>query len=121
MRAHDPRCTSYTANGPWNHESADFRRSIHSPSCHWYDGADTIEAFSGGSSKAKPNGSDLRITSPCRVSNSNLYRSPRAGPGMKISQMPLEPSDRIGWRRPSHALKSPTTLTRAAFGAHTAK
>ena len=28
---------------------------------------------------------------------------------------------RIGWTRPSHALKLPTTLTRRAFGAHTAK
>ena len=28
---------------------------------------------------------------------------------------------RIGIRRPSQALKSPTTLTRRAFGAHTAK
>ena len=28
---------------------------------------------------------------------------------------------RIGCTRPSHALKLPTTLTRRAFGAHTAK
>src|SRR5437879_5404860 len=29
--------------------------------------------------------------------------------------------DRRMWTRPSHSLKSPTTLTPAAFGAHTAK
>jgi hypothetical protein len=31
------------------------------------------------------------------------------------------PRWRIGWRRPSQALKSPTTLTRRALGAQTAK
>ena len=41
--------------------------------------------------------------------------------GMKISQMPLPWRDRITWRRPSHELKLPTTLTRRAFGAQTAK
>ena len=40
---------------------------------------------------------------------------------MKISHTPLEPSARIGWQRPSQPLKSPTTLTRWAFGAQTAK
>ena len=40
---------------------------------------------------------------------------------MKISQMPASMRLRIGWRRPSQSLKSPTTLTRRAFGAHTAK
>ena len=40
---------------------------------------------------------------------------------MKISQTPDAPSSRIGWKRPSQLLKSPTTLTRWAFGAHTAK
>src|SRR5206468_7263169 len=100
---------------------ADWRVRIHSLSFHSYFGAATIEALSGGNSKAKPNGSDFRITSPYRVSSSNLYRSPTASPGMKISQTPLDPSDRIGCRRPSHALKSPTTLRRRAFGAHTAK
>ena len=28
---------------------------------------------------------------------------------------------RIGWRRPSHSLNGPTTLTRRAFGAQTEK
>ncbi len=36
---------------------------------------------------------------------------------MNSSQTPLPPRTRIGWQRPSHWLKSPTTLTRSAFGA----
>ena len=40
---------------------------------------------------------------------------------MKISQTPDGTSSRIGWTRPSQPLKSPITLTRSAFGAHTAK
>ena len=40
---------------------------------------------------------------------------------MKISHTPDAPSDRIAWQRPSHWLKSPTTLTRLAAGAQTAK
>ena len=35
---------------------------------------------------------------------------------MNSSQMPLPPRTRIGWRRPSQRLKSPTTLTRSALG-----
>src|SRR5262245_37502320 len=42
-------------------------------------------------------------------------------PGRKISHTPLDPKERIGWQRPSQSLKSPTTLTRCALGAHTAK
>ena len=40
---------------------------------------------------------------------------------MKISQTPDGTSRRIGCTRPSQPLKSPTTLTRWALGAHTAK
>ena len=40
---------------------------------------------------------------------------------MKISHRPDGTSVRIGCTRPSHPLKSPTTLTRRALGAHTAK
>ena len=40
---------------------------------------------------------------------------------MKISHSPDPPRGLIGWRRPSQWLKSPTTLTCPAFGAHTAK
>jgi len=35
--------------------------------------------------------------------------------------MPLADEERIGWHRPSQSLKSPTTLTRRALGAQTAK
>ena len=42
-------------------------------------------------------------------------------PGDEISQTPDPPRGLMGWRRPSHWLKFPTTLTRWAFGAHTAK
>ena len=37
------------------------------------------------------------------------------------TQTPLPMSFRIGLTRPSQLLKSPTTLTRCAFGAQTAK
>ena len=46
--------------------------------------------------------------------------SPRPTSGTNSSQMPLEPSERIGCRRPSQELKSPTTLTERADGAQTA-
>ena len=42
-------------------------------------------------------------------------------PGAKISHKPESIRLRIGWRRPSQALKSPTTETRRACGAQTAK
>ena len=45
----------------------------------------------------------------------------RRAAGTKISHTPLEPSARIGCTRPSQPLKSPTTLTRWALGAQTAK
>ncbi len=45
--------------------------------------------------------------------SSNLYFAPSSTPGMKSSQIPDEPSERIGCRRPSHELKSPTTATDA--------
>jgi hypothetical protein len=50
-----------------------------------------------------------------------LVGSPSPIPGRKISQMPDAPRRRIGWRRPSQVLKAPTTETRRAFGAQTAK
>ena len=39
--------------------------------------------------------------------------------GMNSSQMPEEPSSRMAWVRPFQPLKSPTTRTACAFGAHT--
>ena len=40
---------------------------------------------------------------------------------MKISHNPASGRLRIGWRRPSQVLKLPTTETRLALGAQTAK
>jgi hypothetical protein len=50
-----------------------------------------------------------------------LVQRAGATPGRNSSQTPLAPRTRIGWQRPSHWLKSPTTLTRSAFGAQVAK
>ena len=50
-----------------------------------------------------------------------LVERPFAQPGDEQSQNPLGMCLRMGWRRPSQALKSPTTLTAVAFGAQTAK
>ena len=40
--------------------------------------------------------------------------------GMNSSQMPVLPMERMGCPVPSQPLKSPTTRTPSAFGAHTA-
>ena len=40
---------------------------------------------------------------------------------MKSSQMPFMAYCCMGWQRPSQWLKGPTTLTRRALGAQTAK
>ena len=66
-------------------------------------------AFSGSSSPSAPEHLVLVAMRPGRR------------PGTKISQTPARARSRIGWRRPSQPLKSPTTLTRRAFGAQTAK
>ena len=49
-----------------------------------------------------------------------VARVPRPSSGTNSSQMPEAPSERIGCRRPSQLLKSPTTLTRGRSGAQTA-
>ena len=86
-----------------------------------HDGvATTIEAVCGRSSAANASGSDFSGSMrPSAPMISYLYLLPGLASGMKISQKPL-PRTRMGWRRPSHELKSPTTLTRWAFGANTA-
>ena len=81
----------------------------------------TIDADCGGTSNATPNGSLFCSSAPVRVRISNLYFSPSGRSGMKISQTPAGTSSRIACTRPSQPLKSPITLTRSAFGAHTAK
>jgi hypothetical protein len=45
---------------------------------------------------------------------------PGFAPSTSVCQTPLS-VPRIGWRRGSQPLKSPTTATEPAFGAHTAK
>ena len=52
---------------------------------------------------------------------SNLYGVPGSTSGAKISHTPESERNRIMCRRPSQLLKLPTTETRRAFGAHTAK
>ena len=62
---------------------------------------------------------DSRQT-PSRPRIWNLYVVPSPMLGMNSSQIPVDPSDRIGWPEPSHQLKSPQTRTPWALGAHTA-
>ena len=51
----------------------------------------------------------------------NLYFVPEPTSGTNSSQMPDEPSWRMGCSRPSQLLKSPLIRTPLADGAHTAK
>jgi hypothetical protein len=78
------------------------------------------DAESGGTSKAKPNGSAFTSTAPDLATISSLYRCPTRAPGTNVAHTPLALIARIGFSVPSHSLKSPITLTRTAFGAHTA-
>src|SRR5438445_11436285 len=80
----------------------------------------TMEAVVGRRSAVNATGSDFNGSMrPSGPMISYLYFSPGRTPGTKISQKPL-PRTRMAWRRPSHELKSPTTLTRFAAGANTA-
>ena len=82
----------------------------------------TMEAVDGAASLALATGSAFcgkQVPSASMISN--LYLSPGARRGTNSSQTPADGLSRIGLRRPSQALKSPTTETRRAFGAHTAK
>jgi len=69
----------------------------------------------------KATGSAFSRSRPFCVRISNLYFVPWSTPGTNSSQIPDVPSERIGCRRPSQELKSPTTETERAFGAQTAK
>ena len=91
------------------------RSSAHSCFDRW-----TTDEFAGGTSAANATGSALMRSCPSWARTSNLYFAPSSTPGTKSSQIPLEPSERIGCSRPSQLLKSPTTETERAFGAHTA-
>src|SRR5438105_11576748 len=70
---------------------------------------------------ANDSGSALSRTEPSAPSTSNLYSSPSVISGTNSSQTPELLRLRIGSRRPSQRLKSPTTRTPRAFGAQTAK
>ena len=82
----------------------------------------TTEADFGGVSIAEAEGIGflLRCSRETAISLRICRRVRRPTPGMKISQTPPSRS-RIGFCRVSQPLKSPTTLTTRAFGAHTAK
>ena len=99
------------------------RAFIHASSLHAYASSGwTIDAVPGDCSIFAANGSVLTRSAPSRVEDLELVeRARRAMSGMKSSHTPELPSMRIGKMRPSQAQKSPTTLTRRAFGAHTAK
>src|ERR1035437_6214237 len=79
------------------------------------------DAVPGDFSASAAIGSALRRHEPSGPQMSNLYLAPPAAPGMKISQTPDPPSERIGCACPSQKLKSPITRTPRAFGAQTAK
>jgi hypothetical protein len=51
----------------------------------------------------------------------NLYVAPTPMPSTVPAQMPEEPTGLRSWDSGSHPVKSPTTETRSAFGAQTAK
>ena len=81
----------------------------------------TMLAVFGGVSVALASGSALRTRRPSARMTRNLYLVPAARPGTKSSQIPLLPSERIGWARASHPLASLTRPTPRALGAQTAK
>src|SRR5699024_8007413 len=78
-----------------------------------------IEAVSGGGSVLHGIGSALSMRWPSLVWMANLYRSPAPMPGIKTSQMPVEPKERMGYCAAFQPQKSPTTETPAALEAHT--
>ena len=95
------------------------RRAIHAASDQVYDESVTTDAVAGGTSAKRAIGSALSTQSPWRDSSWNLYAVPTPRPGTKSSHTPLLPMERIACEGPSHWLKSPTTRTARAFGAHT--
>src|SRR4051812_24952142 len=113
-------CISYALMGDARWLAA-ARRSIHSVSCHSYAGSSvTTLAVPGGTSVPKAYGSALRMRRPSAAIISNLYLAPASTPGTNSSHTPDDPSERIGWTRPSQKFQSPTMRTALALGAHTA-
>src|SRR6266487_2934916 len=101
---------------------ASARRASQSASFQSYRDRATTEAVRGGASVCWASGSAFSRHTPSRPRIRYLYRSPTDTAGTNSSHTPLAPSERIG--QPScgpQPVKSPTTLTPWAFGAHTAK
>jgi hypothetical protein len=101
----------------WGFECA--RRDIHSPSPHSWVVVATTDAVAGATSARRAMGSAFIVQWPACVRISNLYDSPGSTPGTNSSHTPEAPMLRIEWPTPSHRLKSPTTRTARARGAHT--
>src|SRR5690625_6312040 len=79
----------------------------------------TIEAVAGGVSVAKAIGSAFSRQRSSAPKISYLYRVPAVTLGIKISQTPEEPRERMACEVPSQWLKSPITRTARALGAQT--
>src|SRR5919108_5548144 len=110
------------AIGRSSHDFCDGRDVIHASSRQTYlEMSRMTDAVCGGTSNANPNGSLFFRIAPLFVRISYLYLCPSGRSGMNISHTPFGTRCRIACTRPSHALKSPMTLTRSAFGAETAK
>src|SRR4029079_19201602 len=92
----------------------------HTRACQDCCASQTTDEFAGGTSVWKASGSLFSRNRPSWVRIPNLYFVPSSTPGTNSSQSPDAPSERIGCRRPSQELKSPTTETERAFGAQTA-
>src|SRR5699024_12600295 len=80
-----------------------------------------IEAVSGGARVLRAIGSALSMRWTALVWMANLYRSPARMPGIKTSQMPVEPKERMGYCAAIQPQKSPKTETKSALRTHTAK
>ena len=87
----------------------------------WASMSRTTEAVCGACSLPNPTGSAFRGSCPFSPRMEYLYVSPAPRPGMNNSHTPVAPRERMGWAVWSQLLKLPTTETRLAFGAHTAK
>src|ERR1700712_367772 len=106
-------------SGPFSW-SVSTRLAIQSPSFHSCRLVTTFDAVAGGTSEEKANGSAFSRQTPSWPRIWNLYLVPTPTPGMKSSQTPDEPSERIGVPAPDQWSKSPVTRTPRALGAHTA-
>ena len=96
------------------------RASIHPESPQACREVYTTDAVAGGVSAALAIGSAFSRHTPSGPQIAYLYLAPSLTAGTNSSHTPDPPSERIGYARPSHPLKSPVTRTPCAFGAQTA-